>query len=157
MLTRRGVAIRRAPSALAADQQRPDERAFGREGEELLARGAELVRSENLSGRPTRLYRLTDERGKTEVWLTDDKRKLPVRVAWFARESGQQSTTDYIDWIADLELGDPFFEPDPRVELERVEYADYVARTQKGEPVGPAPVLFANLLHGDRGAAPPAP
>jgi outer membrane lipoprotein-sorting protein len=157
MVTRRGVAIRRAPAALAEDQKRPNERAFGREGEDVVAKGAELVRSENLSGRPTRLYRLTDDRGKTEVWVTDDKRKLPVRVAFFARDSGQQSTTDYIDWIADMELGDAFFEPDPRVELERVEYADYVARTGSGNLVGPAPVLFSNLLHGEKGPAPAAP
>jgi outer membrane lipoprotein-sorting protein len=147
MLTRTGVAIRRAPEAIAADKTRAGERGFGREGEELIAKGAELVRSENLSGRPCKMYRLTDERGKTEVWLTDDKRKLPVRVEFSRRDTGAKSTTDYIDWIADLELSDPFFEPDPRVELERVEYADYVKRSQSGS-VGPAPVLFSNLLHG---------
>lgn len=148
MLTRTGVAIRRAPEAIAADKTRADERGFGREGEELIEKGAEYVRSENLSGRPCKMYRLTEERGKTEVWLTDDKRKLPVRVEFSRRDTGAKSTTDYIDWIADLELSDPFFEPDPRVELERVEYADYVKRTQSGSIVGPAPVLFSNLLHG---------
>jgi hypothetical protein len=147
MLTRTGVAIRRAPEAIAADKTRAGERGFGREGEELIAKGAEFVRSETLSGRPCKMYRLTDERGKTEVWLTDDKRKLPVRVEFFRRDTGAKSTTDYIDWIADLELSEPFFEPDPRVELERVEYADYVKRSQSGI-VGPAPVLFSNLLHG---------
>ena len=106
------------------------------------------MRSETLSGRPCKMYRLTEERGKTEVWLTDDKRKLPVRVEFSRRDTGAKSTTDYIDWIADLELSDPFFEPDPRVELERVEYADYVTRSQSGSIVGPAPVLFSNLLHG---------
>lgn len=148
MLTRKGVAIRRAPEAIAADKTHAGERAFGREGEELIAKGAEFVRSENLSGRPCKMYRLTDERGKTEVWLTDDKRKLPVRVEFFLRDSGAKSTTDYIDWIADLELSDPFFEPDSRVELERVEYADYVKRSESGSIVGPAPVLFSHLLHG---------
>ena len=91
--------------------------------------------------------RLTDERGKSAVWVTADKRKLPVRVEFSTRDTGAKSTTDYIDWIADLELVDAFFEPDPRVKLERVEYADYVTRSQTG-PVGPAPVLFSNLLHG---------
>ncbi len=148
MLTRKGVAIRRAPEAIAADTARASERGFGREGEELIAKGAEFVRSETLSGRPCKMYRLTDERGKTEVWLTDDKRKLPVRVEFSRRDTGAKSTTDYIDWIADLELSDSFFEPDPRVELERVEYADYVTRSQAGSIVGPAPVLFSNLLHG---------
>ncbi len=149
MVAQSGVAIRRAPGAIAADRTRASERPFGREGEELIAKGAEFVRSENLSERPTRLHRLTDERGKTEVWLTDDKRKLPVRVVFFTRDSGAKSTTDYIDWIADLVLSDTFFEPDPRVPLERVEYADYVKRSETG-PVGPAPVLFSNLLHGDK-------
>jgi len=148
MLTRKGVAIRRAPEAIAADKAHAGERGFGREGEELVAKGAEFVRSETLSGRPCKMYRLTEERGKTEVWLTDDKRKLPVRVEFSRRDTGAKSTTDYIDWIADLELSDPFFEPDPRVELERVEYADYVKRSQSGSIVGPAPVLFSNLLHG---------
>lgn len=147
MLTQTGVAIRRAPEAIAADRTRAGERPFGREGQELIAKGAEFVRSEEISGRPCRMIRLTEERGKTEVWLTDDKRKLPVRVEFFTRDTGAKSTTDYIDWIADLELSDAFFEPDPRVQLERVEYADYVTRTQSG-PVGPAPVLFSNLLHG---------
>ena len=50
MLTRTGVAIRRAPEAIAADKTRAGERGFGREGEELIAKGAEFVRSENLLG-----------------------------------------------------------------------------------------------------------
>ena len=149
MVTAKGVAIRRSPEALAADKARPSERPFGREGEEMIKKGAEFVRSENLSERPTRLYRLTDDRGKTEVWLTDDKRKVPVRVIFYTRDNGSKATTDYIDWIGDLPVDDAFFEPDPRVELERVEYADYVTRSQTG-PVGPAPVLFGDLLHGDK-------
>ena len=147
MLTQSGVAIRRAPEAIAADAKLAGERPFGREGQELTAKGAEFVRSEEIAGRPCKMHRLTDERGKSEVWVTDDKRKLPVRVEFSVRGTGAKSTTDYIDWIADLELSDAFFEPDPRVKLERVEYADYVTRSQTG-PVGPAPVLFSNLLHG---------
>ena len=149
MLSQTGVAIRRAPEAIAADQTRAKERPFGREGVDLIAKGAEFVRSETLSERPTRLHRLTDDRGKTEIWLSDDKRKLPVRVIFYMRDSGAKSTIDYIDWIADLPIPDAFFEPDPRAQLERVEYADYVNRSQTGS-VGPAPVLFANLLHGDK-------
>jgi hypothetical protein len=149
MVTQKGVAIRRSPDALAVDKSRPTERPFGREGDELIKKGAEFVRSENISDRPTRLYRFTEERGKSEVWLSDDKRKVPVRVIFSMRDTGAKATTDYIDWIGDLPLDDSFFDPDPRVELERVEYADYVTRSQTG-PVGPAPVLFGNLLHGDK-------
>lgn len=143
----KGVRIRRAPEALAADASRPNERPFGREGEQLSERGGELVRSDNLAGRPVRVYRLTDDRGKSEVWITDDKKKLPLRVDFYARESGVQTTTNYIDWLSDMPLPDAFFEPDPRVALETVEYADYVKRSAEG-PVGPAPVLFGPLLHG---------
>lgn len=143
----KGVRIRRSPAALAADSSRPNERPFGREGEQLSERGGELVRSDNLAGRPVRVYRLTDDRGKSEVWITDDKKKLPLRVDFFARDSGIQTTTNYIDWLSDVPLPDAFFEPDPRVVLETVEYADYVKRSGEG-PVGPAPVLFGPLLHG---------
>ncbi len=142
-----GVRIRRSPEALAADRSRPNERPFGREADEAVKNGAEVVRSDNLAGQPVRVLRQTSERGKHEVWVTDDKRKLPLRVDFFARESGVQTVTNYIDWLSELSLPDSFFEPDPRVVLETVEYADYVKRSAEG-PVGPAPVLFSHLLHG---------
>jgi len=142
-----GVKIRRSPEALAADRSRPNERPFGREGEDAQRNGAEIVRSDKLAGQPVRVLRQTDERGKREVWVTDDKRKLPLRVDFFARDSGAQTVTNYIDWLSALPLPDSFFEPDPRATLETVEYADYVARSAS-TPVGPAPVLFSNLLHG---------
>ena len=143
----RGVRIRRSPEALALDKKKPTERPFGREGEELLAAGAEVVRSDNLGDRPCRVLRLTNEQGKREVWVTDDKKKMPLRIEFFGRDSGIHTTTDYIDWISDIPLPDSYFEPDPRATLETVEYADYLERSGKG-PVGPAPVLFSPLLHG---------
>lgn len=142
-----GVAIRRAPEAIALDAKRPGERPFGREAEVLIAQGAEVVRSESLNGRPCRVYRKTDDVGKREIWVTDDKQKLPLRVEFFARDGSMHTITDFIEWLAGVELPDAFFEPDPRVQLETVEYADYVERSKQG-PVGPAPVLFAPLLHG---------
>lgn len=142
-----GVRIRRAPEALALDRSKPTERPFGHEGVELLAKGAELVRSDNLGGRPCRVLRLTDDVGKREVWITDDKRKMPLRVEFWARENGVHTITDYIDWISGLPLPDVFFEPDPRIPLETVEYADYLKRSAQA-PVGPAPVMFSPLLHG---------
>jgi outer membrane lipoprotein-sorting protein len=143
----KGVQIRRSPAALALDAKSPGERPFGREGAELVSKGAEVVRSDSLAGRPCRVYRLTDAVGKREVWVSDDKRKLPLRIEFWARDSGVHTTTDYIDWISEIALDDAFFQPDPRVPLETVEYDDYVKRSGS-EPVGPAPVLFAPLLHG---------
>lgn len=142
-----GVRIRRAPEALALDRSKPNERPFGHEGDELIAKGAEIVRSDNLGERPVRVLRLTDDRGRREVWVTDDKKKMPLRVEFFARENGVHTTTDYIDWISGQTLPDAFFEPDPRIALETIEYADYLKRSAQG-PVGPAPVLFSPLLHG---------
>lgn len=142
-----GIAIQRAPEALAIDAKRPKERPFGREVEELVAKGAEVVRSENLNGRPCRVYRKTDDVGKREIWVTDDKQQLPLRVEFFARDGSAHTTTDFLEWLAGVDLPDAFFEPDPRVALETIEYADYVERSKQG-PVWPAPVLFAPLLHG---------
>jgi len=147
LTNQRGVKIRRSPDALALDRSKPGERPFGNEGVELLAKGAELVRSDNLGDRPVRVLRLTDDRGRREVWLTDDKQKLPLRVDFVARDTGVHTTTDYIDWISGQPLPDVFFEADPRIELETVEYADYLKRVGTS-PVGPAPVMFAPLLHG---------
>lgn len=148
MTNQTGVRIRRSPKALALDAKKPNERPFGGEGEDLRAKGAEVVRSDNLGGRPCRVLRLTDDVGKREVWVSDDKKQLPLRIEFWARESGIHTTTDYLDWISDLALADSFFEPDPRIPLETVEYEDYLKRVGSG-PVGPAPVLFAPLLHGN--------
>jgi outer membrane lipoprotein-sorting protein len=147
MTNQKGVRIRRSPAALELDEQKPNERPFGRDGEDLVAKGAEFVRSDNLADRPCRVLRITDEVGKREVWVSDDKKKLPLRIDFWARASGMHTTTDYIDWIADPVLSDAFFEPDPRIQLETIEYDDYVKRSGQG-PVGPAPVLFSPLLHG---------
>lgn len=142
-----GIAIRRSPEAIALDAKLPNERPFGREAEGLIAKGAELVRSDTLNGRPCRVYRKTDEVGKREIWVTDDKQKLPLRVEFSTRDASARTITDFIEWLSGVDLPDAFFEPDPRVPLETIEYADYVERSKQG-PVGPAPVLFAPLLHG---------
>ena len=38
--------------------------------EDLIAKGAEVVRSDSLNGRPCRVYRKTDEFGKREIWVS---------------------------------------------------------------------------------------
>jgi hypothetical protein len=141
-----GMAVRRSPKALAADLARPG-RPFGNEAAELEARGAELIREEEVSGRKARVLRLTDQLGRHEVWVTDDDSALPIRIDSTDRESGVHIVTDYVDWLSELDLPLAFFEPDPRIQIERLEYADYVQRAAQG-PLGPAPVLFGDLLHG---------
>jgi hypothetical protein len=142
-----GLVIRRSMAALEADRTRPGERPFGSEGRQLVAKGAELVREEEIAGRKCRIHRLTDEFGRHEVWVTADEAALPLRIDQSDRASGARVVTDYVDWLRELDLPDSFFELDPRVQLERIEYEEYLQRSAAG-PVGPAPVLFSDLLHG---------
>lgn len=145
----RGIAVRRSPAALQADLKAPTARPFGHEGADLIERGAETVREEEVAGRKATVYRLTDGVGRHEVWVADGESQLPIRIDQTERESGTHVVTDYVDWLSGIALAPAFFEPDPRIQLERFEYEDYVQRAREG-PVGPAPALFSELLHGAR-------
>jgi hypothetical protein len=140
-----GVAIRRSPASLAADATRG--RPFGREGDLMLAEGAEKVGEDDRTGKPCDLYRLTDSRGRREVCLSPDERRLPVHSETYSRSSHRRVETRYLDWVQGFRASDSFFTPDPRLELERIEYDAYLERSRRGT-VGPAPVLYRELLHG---------
>ena len=119
-LSGRGLAIRRDAGAVARDA--PERRPFGNELQVLLDQGAEKVGEEMLWGRLAEIFRITDERGRRELWVTSDDKKLPMRVEIFDRRSGQTGHTEYVVWDASLEIPEAFFEPDPSVELERLEF-----------------------------------
>jgi hypothetical protein len=140
-----GVAIRRNPAAIAADAKRG--RPFGREGDHLVDEGAEKVGRETIMGRDCDVYRLTTGGGRREACLLQDPSRVPVRAEEFDRARGATVQIRFLDWSRGFPVADAFFEPDPRIAIERVEYADYLARAPKG-PVGPAPVLYRDLLHG---------
>ena len=53
---------------------------------------------------------------------------------------------DYINWQRGLPIEDAFFTPDPRMELETLDYATYARRTATEGAVGPVPVLYGQLL-----------
>jgi hypothetical protein len=143
-LSKRGVAIRRDPAAIerAAQAGRP----FGDEYQSLLDQGAELVREEEVLGRKTGVLRVTDDRGQRELWVTLDEERLPLRIEIWDRRSATRRFTDYVNWQSGLAIPDDFFEPEPRIALERVELEEYFARTLREGPVGPVPVLYARLL-----------
>jgi hypothetical protein len=143
MLAATGVAIRRSSSALAADGKRG--RPFGREGERMLAEGAEKVGHDDQTGRPCELYRLTNQLGRQEICLTPDL--LPIHSNQYARSSHRRVEARYLDWAQGFHASDAFFAPDPRLELERIEYDEYLERSPRAQ-VGPAPVLYRDLLHG---------
>jgi hypothetical protein len=143
-LSGEGLSIRRDPGAVAAD--RADVRPFAREYEILTRQGAELVREETLIGRKAGIYRVTDEHGRRELWVTQDALRIPLRVDVFDRESGAQRTTDYVNWQSDIAIPDAFFAPDPHATLTEMDYSEYLSRSAEGGPVGPVPVFYASLL-----------
>jgi len=144
-LTLSGVSIGRSPVAVKQDAGR--QRLFGDELDVLIEAGGEKVRSEEISGRSCDLYRLTDGQGRREVCVTQDEIRLPLFRRVWLRNSGKTAEARYLEWSSEIDVGDAYFEPDPRVTLEFVTYEDYIARASK-ERIGPVPPLHRELLHG---------
>jgi hypothetical protein len=144
-LTRKGLAIRRDPKAEAQDS--PTRRPFGREYEILTNQGAELVREEEVLGRKAGVYRVTDSRGRRELWVTQDPTRLTLRLEIYDRRTTGQMITDYVNWQSEITLPDSFFEPDAGVQIERMELEDYLRKSVDYGPQGTVPVLYADLLH----------
>jgi len=142
--TRAGVAIGRAPEAIAKDA--PGRRPFGREVEVIVGQGGEKVGEEVIGGRPCERYRVTDGAGRREVWVTKDELRLPVRLEIYTRLSGKTIYTDFVNWAAELDLDDGFFEPEPELRLERLSFQEFADRGFT--PVGPVPILYMDLLTG---------
>jgi outer membrane lipoprotein-sorting protein len=142
--TRAGVAIGRAPEAIAKDA--PGRRPFGREVEVIVGQGGEKVGEEVIGGRPCERYRVTDGAGRREVWVTKDELRLPVRLEIYTRLSGKTIYTDFVNWAAELDLDDGFFEPEPELRLEQLSFQEFADRGFT--PVGPVPILYMDLLTG---------
>lgn len=143
---KRGVALQRSPRALAADKGR--RRLFGNEFEDMLAQGAERIRTEETPSGPVDVYRLTDEKGRRTVWVTGDDYKLPLKFETFDRRSGAEAMLEYLSW-SPLRLSESFFDPPGEAwEIERVDsYDDYIKAPRNASFRG-APVIFPLLLHG---------
>jgi len=145
VLSGRGLAIRRDAVAVARDA--PERRPFGNEHEILIAQGAEKVGEEMWGGHLAEIFRITDQQGRRELWVTADGRKLPMRIEIFDRKSGRKGYTEYVVWDDSPAIPDAFFDPDPRVEFERLEFEEYLRRSAESGSVGLLPVLYSNLLH----------
>ena len=63
-------------------------------------------------GRACEVFRLTDQLGRRELWVTKDKLRLPVRVVVYRRDTGRTVTTEFINWLTGLSIADGFFEPE---------------------------------------------
>ena len=146
-----GLGIARSDLAKAADATRA--RPFGDEYAAILRGGGEFVAEETLAKQSVNLYRLTNDAGRIQVWATKNMH-LPVRVERWDRKTGNRDHVDYVDWLRGFPIDDSFFEPPEGLDLEVVDYSSYVSRAMS-EPMGPAPPLYAHLLHGEPGASAP--
>jgi len=147
VLRREGVSIARSPVSIGQDATRA--RPFAYEATSLL-QTAEKIGSEVRAGRDVDHYRITGNDGdRSEVWVTQDELHLPMEELYRARDTGAKNQRIYLRWVQ-AAFPDSLFQPESGVKLEKITYDQYVERTRKGEAVGPAPPLYADLLHGRR-------
>lgn len=145
-LEHEGVAITRSEKGMATDAK--GGRPVLNLADDLLRRGAEKVKGERFAGRQVTMYRLTTDAAKQTAWVTEDAKKLLVKLEVLTRGTGGP-TVSFFNWETDLAIPDAFFEPDPRTKLDRMTAAEYLDRATKG-PVGPIPVLHDELVFGPR-------
>lgn len=141
-----GIAIERAEAARALDAR--SQRPFGNELEKLLREGGELIRSEQVRGQPADVYRLTNAQGRRTVWVSTSKLQVPLRIETYTREGATTGSVDYLLWAHNPMLADSFFAPNPRVRMKQLSYEEYRKESRRA-PVGPAPVLYRHMLHGE--------
>lgn len=142
-----GIEVKRSPQTTAEDEKR--KRPFGNDLEALIRAGGELVETGLLSGIPAETWRVTNSQGRRTVWVRVAEPRVPLRVENFSRESGESATLSYSNWASGFEIPDKFFEPPADLQFKKFEYEAYVAESLKG-PVGPAPILYPELIHGPR-------
>jgi hypothetical protein len=145
-LTMTGIAIRRAPAAIAAD--RANRRPFGNEAQILIEQGGEKIREESIAGKQANVYQMTDETGRRIVWATQDDQQLAIRVELFNRETASTRYKEYVDWVNGLIISDKFFEPGPDVQFKRFELDAYIESTLANDPASMIPIIYPELLHG---------
>lgn len=146
LLSRAGLAIQRSPLAIQQDAERV--RPFGKELDAVTRLGGESVGEEDLAGRTLDVYQVTDDLGKRKLWVTQDPRRLTIRLQMFRRSSGRTLNTDFLNWSQGLPITDAFFQPEPDVTLLRLGFDEYLQKQANREPLGPVPVLYTDLLHG---------
>ena len=146
-LTGKALDTERAKRATEEDKGRL--RPFGIELDELRKAGAEKVEETRISGVPVEVWRLTDNASRRTVWVTKAEPRVPLRAETFVRGSSDTLTFEYSNWVFDLEIPDEFFETPSNFDVEELDYDEYEEKSAKG-PVGPAPILYPDMLHGGK-------
>ena len=103
-----GIGIERSSLAKASDANRT--RPFADEYAAILRGGGEWVGEETLARQKVDMYRLTNDAGRIQLWVTK-KLNLPVRIERWDRESGRRNHIDYVDWLRGFPIADSCFEP----------------------------------------------
>jgi outer membrane lipoprotein-sorting protein len=141
-----GIAIERSEAAKQADDDR--KRPFGNDLDQLLREGGEHIGTEQAGAQTVDVYRLTDDRGRRTIWVSQSNPPVPLRVETFDRETATTGKVDYVNWLQNPSIAESFFEPDSAWRIDRLGYEEYRKRIRLG-PIGPAPVLYRHLLHGE--------
>lgn len=144
-----GLTIERAEPAVAQDAKRG--RPFANEFDSLRESGAEKIDEKTMGESDFKfdLYQLSDNLGRRKLLVTQVEPHLPVRIESYVRSTGDTSFVEYSGWDRGLLISDSFFEPPTHIDFEQMTHAQYVEGVAKG-PVGPAPVFYGALLHGER-------
>ncbi|MBK7951221.1 MAG: hypothetical protein IPK00_21295 [Deltaproteobacteria bacterium] len=146
-LTGQALDVERSPGALAEDAGRA--RPFAFEQREIREAGGEKVEDAKLSGVDVEVWRVTDDAGRRTAWVSKGEPGVPLRVETFVRGGAQTVKIDYSSWGFNLEMPDAFFALPGGLEVERLSYDDYTKKSAEG-PVGPAPILYPDMLHGSK-------
>ncbi|MEZ4333933.1 MAG: hypothetical protein R3F35_19445 [Myxococcota bacterium] len=144
-MTGKALEVVRSPRALAEDAARL--RPFAFEYDEIRSAGGEKVEETTLSGVEVEVWRVTNDLGRRTVWRAREEPRVPLRVETFVRATSQTIKIDYSGWGFDLEIPESFYALPPGLEVERLSYDAFLAKSRVG-PVGPAPILYPDLLHG---------
>jgi hypothetical protein len=142
----KGIAIARSPDAIARDTKRA--RPFANDLDQLLIDGGELIGNEDANGQVVDVYRVTNKKGRRTIWMSTTNPPVPLRIVTYDRATATSGKVDYMNWLSNPLIADHFFAPDSRVEVRQFSYEEYRRRIRLG-PVGPAPVLYRHLLHGE--------
>lgn len=101
-----GISIARSEAAKTADAERI--RPFGNELAQLKRNGGEHIGTEQSGDRTLDVYRVTDDRGRRTIWMSQTKPPVPLRVQTYDRESATTGKLDYVNWLQNPAIADSF-------------------------------------------------
>ena len=107
-------------------------------------------------GRPCEVFRLTDQLGRRELWVTKDLKRLPVRILIYRRDTSRTMTTEYLNLAhGALDRRRLLRAPNRASQLERLDFDSYMQRSATGEPIGPVPGPLHRPVGGTLGSSRP--